>query len=275
MRKAKLVVVLLMALALLAACAHGTETGVKSTPVSSFQHILQKGELVVGTAAEMPALNMKTKDGKIIGLEADLARYMAKAMGVKLRFEFMQFSKLLSALESGKVDMILSYMTITPKRNLKVAFVGPYFVSGKAFLTKIETIAKAKEATEVNSPKVRLTGLRGSTSQYFVEKVLPKVQFVPADNYNEAINMVLQDKVNALIADYPICVTSVFRYPNQGLLTVVTPLTYEPLGIAVPAGDAHLINWLENFLNSLEETGELDELKARWFGDVSWLKELP
>ena len=274
MKRARAVIVLIMALALVFACAQ-KGTMVKPTPTPAFERILQRGELVVGTAAEMPAFSMKTKDGEIIGLEADLARLIAKAMGVKLRFKVMQFSKLLPALEGGKVDMILSYMTITPRRNVKVAFVGPYFVSGKAFLTKIETIARSREATEVNSPKVRLTGLMGSTSQYFVEEVLPKVQFVPAKTYDEAVRMVLQDKVDAMIADYPRCVVSVFQYPDKGLLSVVTPLTYEPYGIAIPAGDPHLINWLENFLDTLDQTGTLEELTDRWFGDVSWLNRLP
>ena len=48
------------------------------------------------------------------------------------------FGVLLPALQAGKVDMVLSGMTITPDRNLKVAFVGPYFISGKAILTKIK-----------------------------------------------------------------------------------------------------------------------------------------
>ena len=273
MKRVRVVIVLLMALALVFGCAQ-QGTMVKPTSSPAFERILQKQELVVGTAAEMPAFSMKTKDGEIIGLEADLAKLIAEAMGVKLRFEVMQFSKLLPALEGGKVDMILSYMTITPKRNVKVAFVGPYFVSGKAFLTKIETIAGSNEATEVNSPKVRLTGLMGSTSQYFVEEVLPKVQFVPAKTYDEAVRMVLQDKVDAMIADYPRCVVSVFQYPDQGLLSVVTPLTYEPYGIAIPAGDPHLINWLENFLDTLDQTGTLDELTDRWFEDVSWLNQV-
>jgi polar amino acid transport system substrate-binding protein len=187
----------------------------------------------------------------------------------------MQFSKLIPALEQGKVDMILSYMTITSNRNLKVAFVGPYFISGKAFLTKIETIANASEATQVNSPGTRLTALKGSTSEAFVEAVLPKVQYIPAKNYDEAVNMVIKGKAHALIADYPICLVSVFRYPNKGLLSVVTPLTYEPLGIAVPANDPHLINWVENFLNNLEGSGNLEALRDQWFGDTSWMSELP
>ena len=272
MRRASVVIVLIMAVAVLFGCSQKV---VKPTPTPVLDGIVQKGELVVGTAASMPPLNMTTKNGEIIGFEIDLARMMASAMGVKLRVEPMEFSKLLPALENGKVDMVLSGMTITPARNLKVAFVGPYFISGKAFLTKIETIAKAKEATEVNSPNVRLTALRGSTSQYFVEQVLPKVQFVPAKDYDEAVKLVLQGKVNAMIADYPICVVSVFRYPKEGLLSVITPLTYEPLGIAVPSYDPHLVNWVENFLDSLEATGGMDELTERWFGDSSWLYQLP
>jgi len=86
--------------------------------------------------------------------------------------------------------------------------------------------------------------------------------------------MVLQDKVHAMIADYPICVVSVFRYPEAGLLTVITPLTYEPLGIAVPANDPLLINWTQNMLNSLQGSGNLDELKLKWFARGSWLNEL-
>jgi polar amino acid transport system substrate-binding protein len=272
MRRARVVIVLIVALAFLFGCSQKI---VKPTPTPVLDRILQKGELVVGTAASMPPLNMTTKSGEIIGFEVDLAKMMANAMGVRLRLETMEFSRLLSALENGKVDMVLSGMTITPARNLKVAFVGPYFISGKAFLTKIETIAKAKEATEVNSSNVRLTALRGSTSQYFVEQVLPKVQFVPAKDYDEAVKLVIQGKVQAMIADYPICVVSVYRYPNEGLLAVITPLTYEPLGIAVPSYDPHLVNWIENFLDSLEETGGMDELTARWFGDASWLYRLP
>ena len=264
--------VLILSFILLFGC---TQQIVKPTPTPALDNILQRGELVVGTAAEMPAFNMKTKDGEIIGFEADLAKLIADGMGVKLRFKEMKFDRLLSGLQAGEVDMVLSYMTMTPKRNLKVAFVGPYYVSGKAFLTKIETIAKAEEATEVNSPKTRLTALKGSTSQAFVEQVLPKVQFVPAKDYNEAVELVLKGKVHAMVADYPICVVSVFRYPNQGLLSVVTPLTYEPYGIALPSYDPHLVNWVENFLAILEETGEFDVLTQRWFGDASWLERLP
>jgi polar amino acid transport system substrate-binding protein len=236
--------------------------------------IQKRGELIVGTMGGMPPLNMISKDGEVFGLEADLAEMIAGAMGVKARFVTRPFSELLPALQTGEVDMVLSGMTITPKRNLKVAFVGPYFISGKAFLTKVKTIANAKEAVDVNNPDTRLVALRDSTSQAFAEAVLDKTTLFTTGTYDEAVDMVLKDKVHAMIADYPICVVSVFRYPEAGLLSVITPLTYEPIGIAIPASDPLLMNWTTNTLNSIEASGQLDELKLKWFAEGDWLDKL-
>ena len=269
------VVVLVWALAVLFACTNTTttDTNISTTPV--LDRIMHTGELVVGTAGSMPPLNMTTKDGVIIGLEIDLANDMAAKMGVKLRLETMPFADLLPALEAGKVDMILSGMTITPERNLKVAFVGPYFVTGKGFLTKIKRIASAQKASEINSPDTKLTALQGSTSQRFVAESIPKAMLVTVKNYDEAVNLVIEDKVDAMIADQPICTLSVLRYPDKGLLSLSTPVTYEPIGIALPADDPLFINWVENFINKLKNSGELETLKAQWFNHGSWLDRLP
>jgi polar amino acid transport system substrate-binding protein len=237
--------------------------------------ILQRGELIVGTAGSMPPLNMTTKAGKIIGFEADVAGSMATAMGVRLKLEAMPFSELIPALEAGSVDMVISGLTITPERNLKVAFVGPYLVSGKAVLTKIKRLASARDPSSIDRREIRVAALKGSTSQEFVEKRLPKATLIATQNYDEAVAMVIGGKVDALVADFPICVVSILRYPDQGLLTLIDPFTYEPLGIAVPATDPLLINWVENFLSGLNGSGELEALKADWFEDASWLKHLP
>jgi polar amino acid transport system substrate-binding protein len=98
---------------------------------------------------------------------------------------------------------------------------------------------------------------------------------VTTKDYDEAIEMLLQGKVQALVADYPICLVSVFRYPDQELAALTVPLSYEPIGIAVPAGDPLLINWLDNFLNAFEARGEMEALKEIWFKEASWLKKLP
>jgi polar amino acid transport system substrate-binding protein len=188
--------------------------------------------------------------------------------------EAMPFSTLLGALEAGKIDMILSGMTMTPGRNLKVAFVGPYYISGKAFLTKNKKIASASHTSDIDSPDNTLVALEGSTSQHFIEGVLPKSKLVTAKDYDEAVKMVLEDKVTAMVADYPICVVSVFRHPDKGLASIITPFTYEPIGIALPPNDPLLVNWMQNFLHTLEDSGELKKLMDHWLKPGPWVKKL-
>jgi len=274
MKKSTLLIVGMLLMAIMTGCAgmNAGTTPARTSPV--MDRIVQNGELVVGTAGSMPPLNMTTKDGKVVGIEPDLARYIAGAMGVELRIETMAFADLLPALEAGKVDMVLSNMTITPKRNLSAAFVGPYYVSGKAFLTKKETIALAREAEDVNSVEVTLAALKDSTSQYFVQEAIPDAKLVTTEDYDAAVAMVRSGEVHALVADYPICLVSVFRYPEEGLLTVVTPLTYEPIGIAIPPNDPLLVNWLENFLDTMEVSGNLESIADYWLEDASWMDNL-
>jgi polar amino acid transport system substrate-binding protein len=237
--------------------------------------IMAKKELVVGTAASMPPLNMTTKDGQIIGIEADLARYFATGMGVKLNLKAIRFNDLLTALGKGQVDMVLSGMTITPQRNLSVAFAGPYFASGKSILTKQANVESVDEIEKMNNPDKVLVALKGSTSQTFVEKLMPKAKLVLSDDYDKAVAMVKNDGAIAMVADYPICFLSVHRYPEVGFATLTKPISYEPIGIALPASDPLLLNWVQNALNFLEKTGELEELIQRWFKDTSWVSRLP
>jgi polar amino acid transport system substrate-binding protein len=236
--------------------------------------IQAKKELVVGTAASMPPFNMTTKDGQVVGMEIDLANLIAGAMNVKLRLKTIPFNDLLPALEGGQVDMILSSMTITPARNLKFAFVGPYFVSGKSILTKEKNAQSMNEVSKINNPDYTLTALKGSTSQMFAEKVFPKTKLALVDNYDQAVAMLREDKAQAMVADMPICQLTAYRYPDAGLVTLKNPLSYEPIGIAIPANDLLMLNWLQNFLLLMEKDGTLGIVIDRWFKDGSWVSRL-
>ena len=268
-------VVLMVVIGLISVCgqAFAAGEGARVSPV--IDRIVAKKELVVGTAASMPPLNMTTKDGEIIGLEMDLARLFAEGMEVKLTLKPMRFNDLLPALATGKVDMVLSGMTIVPARNLKVAFVGPYFASGKSILAKKANVESLDEIAKMNNPEKVLVALKGSTSQMFVEKLMPKAKLVLADDYGQAVAMVRDDKAIAMVADYPICLVSVYRYPDAGLATLSKPISYEPIGVALPASDPLLVNWVQNYLNTLEKTGAMEALVDRWFKDISWVSRLP
>jgi len=239
------------------------------------RQVVKSGVLRVGMSGDQPPLNMKSKGGDIIGMEVDLANLLASSMGVKLQIVEKPFAELLGALEAGQVDLVMSGMTITPERNLRVAFVGPYFLSGKSVLTKSQKLAAITDATPINDPSVRLAALSGSTSQKFVETITPKAKLVAVSDYTEGVKSVIDDKADALVADYPICVLSVLRHADAGLATLMTPLTIEPIGIALPANDPLLLNLVQNYVTALQLTPALEALRSKWFDDGSWLEQLP
>ncbi len=274
MRPHRISLVALLALAL-AACASPTTLGSRDPSPTRLQRILDSSELRVGLSGDQPPLNMTNKAGEIIGLEVDLMNALAHSMGLKTIFVVKPFADLLPALERGDVDIVISGMTITPERNARVAFVGPYFISGKSVLTKSETIANVDSATKLDDPARTYAALAGSTSEAFVRGVLPRAKLVSTRDYRSAVQMVLDDEVEAMIADFPICHLAVLQHPEAGLSTLITPFTVEPLGIALPADDPLLVNLIENYLNTLENTGLLTQFKAKWFSDGSWIAELP
>jgi len=260
----------------LGACQMTPLVGKEGPPASErLQRILESGELRVGLSGNQPPLNMRNKRGEIIGFEVDLVKALAHAMGLEVRLVPRPFAELLPALEKGDVDLVISGMTITPERNARVAFAGPYFISGKSVLTKSEMIANVTSATELDDPSRRYAALAGSTSEKFVKDVLPRSELVTTPDYDTAVKMVIDDQVDALVADYQICTLSVWRHPEEGLSALMTPFTLEPLGIALPPDAPLLVNLVENYLDMLEYSALLTTFKAKWLSNGSWVSELP
>ena len=237
--------------------------------------VLKEGVLRVGTSGAQPPFTAKTKQGTLMGYEIELAELLAKAMGVRPKFVERPFAQLMTALEKGEIDVIMSGMTMTPERNLRVVFIGPYIVTGKSNLAKAKRVAALDEMEEINRPTITLAALDGSTSERFVENIVPQVKLVTTSDYETAVNMVLNDQADAMVADYPICVLSLLRQPEAGLAVSEVPLTIEPIGVALPPGAFLMHNMIENYLRALDMTGVLQELEAKWFEDGAWLIRLP
>jgi polar amino acid transport system substrate-binding protein len=168
---------------------------------NTLANIIKNGEIRIGMTGNQPPFNMRAKNDKLMGYEVDLAQILAESMGVKLKMVTMPFSELMPALKSGKVDAVMSGMTITPERNLKALFAGPYTLSGKSILTKSKVLAEISEASEANEKKYKITCLKGSTSEKFVQKYMPETEIIPVENYDSGVDMVLNDQADALVAD--------------------------------------------------------------------------
>ena len=238
------------------------------------ERVLENGELRVGVSGSQPPFNVNNRSGELMGLEIDLATMLAGAFGVEVKFVTKPFGDLLAAMDASEVDIVMSGMAITAERSLKHEFVGPYMLSGKSILTNERALIAATQA-EFNRADLKLAALENSTSQTFIERNLPEAQLVTVKDYDAGVKMVISDEVDALVADMPICILSVMRYPNDGLVTLDQPMTVEPIGIAMPTSDARLKSLIESYISAFEGAGLLEQLRKKWLEDGSWIVALP
>lgn len=250
-------------------------TNLQAAEAPVLERILKSGELRVGMTGNQAPYNAKSRTGELIGLDVELAKMLAGAFGVEAKFVVKPFPELLPALKASEVDIVMSGMAITPERSLEVTFVGPYLLTGNSILTNSNTLAAIKNAGEINRANIKLAALESSTSQRFVERNLPEAQLTTTKDYDTAVNMVLNDEVDALVADMSVCMLSMLRYPGKGLATLNQPLALEPSGIAMLPTDPQLKNVVENYINAFEGTGLLEQLRKRWLEDGSWIAALP
>ena len=228
--------------------------------------VVEQGVLKVAMSGDQQPFNFRFgKKKSVIGFDVDLAEALAKLMNVKLEVIPMPFDELMDALEAGGADMVISGMTITPTRTRRVSFVGPYMLSGKSLLADKKLMKKAKGDAGFNRSDVKLAALKGSTSESLVQQNLPKASLTAVSNYDEGVQMLLEGKVNGMVADMPILALTKQQHRNTEMHLVMPPLSTEPLGIAIARGDEQFENLLRNYLSVFEKTGLFLRLHKKWF----------
>lgn len=237
--------------------------------------ILESGTLRVAVSADRPPLNLTDRNGEIVGFEVDIVQALATSMGLELQLVVLPFAELIPSLERDQADLAISGLSMTPERNARVAFAGPYFVSGMSLLARSRALTDVEDPEALNLPERRYAAVAASTSAKFIADWLPQAKLVTVGDYDAGIQMVIDGQVDALFADHLACAVAVWRHPEAGLSALATPFTVEPLGIAIAPDAPLLLNLVENYLETLDYTGLLARYKAKWLADGSWLAELP
>ncbi|WP_320169990.1 transporter substrate-binding domain-containing protein [Maridesulfovibrio sp.] len=269
MKKICLMLVMLLSLAV-AANASDIELAKKST----LNSILKSGELRCGISSGYIPFQMTDKTGRIVGFEIDLAREMAKAMGVKFVPVNMEFDGIIPALLTNKIDIITAGMTVNQERNLQINFANPFMVIGQTALVNKKLEGKIKSYKDLNNPEYTVVSKLGTTGEQAAKRLLPKAKYKSFDLETDAALEVLNGKAAAMIYDLPFNAIFMAEQGAGKLFFLDTPFTYEPLGWGVRKGDPDFINFLNNFLNQIKNDGRYDKLYHKWFESTAWRKNI-
>ena len=238
-------------------------------PTSTVEKVLQKGVLKVGMSTFVPWA-MKAKTGKLIGFEIDVARRLAKDMGVDIKFVPTKWSGIIPALMTGKFDVIIGGMGIVPKRNLKVNFSIPYDYTGMSIVAHSQKAPGWNKLADFNKPDVVIAARLGSTAVTATQKYLPDAKLRLFDDESQAYQELANGRVHAVVGSAPTPAFQALKYPDRLYLPLQAPFTREPIGFAVRKGDHDTLNFFNNWIRYVEAEGWLAERKHYWFETKDW-----
>jgi polar amino acid transport system substrate-binding protein len=241
---------------------------------STLEKVLQRGELRVGFEAGYMPFEMTDKKGDFVGFDIDMAKEMAKAMGVKFVPVNTAWDGIIPALLTNKFDIIMSGMTVTQERNLKINFADPYIIVGQTILLNKKHEGRVESYKDLNDPKFIVTSKLGTTGEQAVKRMIPKCTYKSFETETEAALEVVNGKADAFVYDLPYCVVFMAQQGAGRLVFIDKPFTFEPLAWAVNKGDPDFLNFLNNFLRQVKNDGRYDRIYNKWIKSTDWIKQV-
>lgn len=241
---------------------------------STVEQILKNGKLRVGFESGYMPFEMTDKKGNFVGFDISVAKEMAKAMGVKFVPVNTAWDGIIPALITEKFDILISGMTVTQERNLKINFADPYIIVGQTILINKKHKGKIKSYKDLNKSKYTVTSKLGTTGEQAVKRMIPKCNYKSFETEPEAALEVVNGKADAFVYDLPYCVVFMAQQGAGKLVFLDKPFTYEPLAWAIKKGDPDFLNWLNNFLLQIKNDGRYDQIYNKWIMSTGWIKDV-
>ncbi|PLY03790.1 MAG: amino acid ABC transporter substrate-binding protein [Desulfuromonas sp.] len=237
---------------------------------STLEQVLQKNRLRVGFSTFVPWA-MKDKSGEFVGYEIEVARKLAEDMNVAVEFIPTKWSGIIPALLTGKFDIIIGGMGITAQRNLKVNFTRPYEYSGMSILASNKRAAGRTALADFNNSKTTIVARIGTTAAMAAKKYLPKAELRLFDDEGQALQEILNNRADALVASQPFPEFQVIKYAGKIYLPLKgETFTREPIGFAIRKGDVDFLNFLNNWILVNDANGWLQQRYRYWFTTNDW-----
>ncbi len=273
--KKGLIVLLSLIMGLIFCTANGVlAADINLAEKSTLEKILKSGELRVGFEAGYMPFEMTDKKGRFVGFDIDVAKEMAKAMGVKFTPVNTAWDGIIPSLITNKFDIIISGMTVLQERNLKVNFADPYIIVGQTILLNKKHEGVIKSYKDLNNAKYIVTSKLGTTGEKAAKAKISKATYKSFETSTEAALEVLNGKADAFVYDLPFCVVFMAKQGEGKIIFLDEPFTFEPLAWAINKGDPDFLNFLNNFLRQLKNDGRYEKIYNKWIKSTDWIKNV-
>lgn len=252
-----------------AAGAARAEVARALSPESVIEQITRRGKMKVGVSTFTPWAAYDRK-GELIGFEIDVARRLAEDLGVEVEFVPTRWDGIIPALVDGGFDLIISGMSITPQRNLRVNFTTPYAHSGMHIAANRGSAPGFRFPDDFDRRDVLVSVRRGSSAVASVRRFLPKATLRRCDDEAACLQELLDGDVHAWVTSAPRPAYAVLEHPDLLYLPVEEPFLQSSEAFAIRKGDPDGLNFLDNWIGVRTRDGWLKRRHDFWFRTREW-----
>jgi len=227
---------------------------------NTMEKIKKNGKIVLGTSADYPPYEFhRSVNGKdeIVGFDIEIAKQIAKDLGVQLEIKDMKFEGLIPALTQGNVDLIVSGMTPTEERKKNVDFSDVYYTAVQTIIVRSKDKDKINTVGDLKGKKIGVQ--KGAIQEEIAKKQVPDAQAVALPKISDLVLSLKNDRVDAVILESPVATSNLSA--NKDLVFSNIKLNTEEAGSAVAfkKGSSELVKEVNKTLSRLKADKSIDK----------------
>jgi len=234
--------------------------GDKSKNKDGVEAIKSNGKVVVGLSADYAPYEFHAViDGKdkTVGFDIDLAKEVARDLGVDLEIKEMEFDALIGALQAGQIDMIISGMNPDEERKKQIDFSDIYYESKHGVLVVKDEMSNYKKPEDLNGKKIGAQ--LGSTQQKIVETQIQAGNTTLLPNVNNLVLELKSKKVDAVVTEEPVAKMAMKSNPELALSDIKFEAEGGGNAVGVKKNSGELVEQINKTIKRLQDSGELDK----------------
>jgi polar amino acid transport system substrate-binding protein len=224
----------------------------------------QQKELVIGMEMSFPPFEMLDTSGQPAGVSVEMARALGKYLQRPIRFENIPFDGLIPSLKTGKVDLVISSMTVTEERKKSIDFSHPYLKMGLSILANknspIQSIA------DVDKPNTTVAVKKATTGHIYAIQHFHNAKILIFSDSPTCAAEVAQGKADCMIYDQ-ISIFENWRKYQDSTRAILQPFQSEEWAMGIRKGNDEFRNQVNAFLKQFKESGGFNDLGNRYFGE--------
>lgn len=233
---------------------------------SALDKVLETKILVVGTEPEFKPFESKDSDGNFVGFDMDMIRAFAEDLGVEIQIEEYAFTALVPALDTHKIDMIISGMTANEERARSVTFSELYYETPICLLVhKDSGITKPADANGM-----RIVVKQGTTGAKLAYEEFPKSRdkITTMQAEGECASEVALGRADAFVYDKLSVLGAAKKHPKTTRAILEPPVNIEGYAMAVRHGDTKMVKRVNEFLAKFRADGRFKKLQDKYLSEL-------